>query len=69
MSKEKSSLPSPKGKTPDPNRTQEIRVLPDGSTVIEWVTVAFSEFIIENVYSKEDRELAHKMGQTRIFCG
>lgn len=53
----------------DPNRTQKITVLPDGTTRIDWVTVSFSEFLIEYVLSKEDREMHKKYGNKLILCG
>lgn len=65
MIMEKLSLPL----ATDPNRTQVVRVLSDGSLVIDWVTVSFSGFIIENLYSQEEREQCHCVGTKSIYCG
>lgn len=65
MSMEKLSLRS----TTDPDRTQVVRVLPDGTLVIDWVTVSFSGFIIENLYSQEERDRCHRVGTKSIYCG
>ena len=53
----------------DPDKEQVIRVLPDGTTVIDWVSVSFSGFIIDYVYNEEERELATKYGSRKIYCG
>ena len=48
---------------------QEIIILPNGDTYIEWVSVPFSEFIIDYVLGKEEREKYNKYDCRRIYCG
>jgi len=46
-----------------------LRVQPGGDTIVQFFPVSFSEFIIDYVYGKKDRE---RMAQTecrRIYCG
>jgi len=53
----------------DSTESLEIKVLPNGDTLIEFHPVSFSEFIIDYVYDKESRELTEKMGTRKIYCG
>ncbi len=46
-----------------------LRIMPDGSTRIDFFPVSFSEFIIDNVYNKEDRERMKKTNCRKIYCG
>jgi len=46
-----------------------IRITPEGNTELEFFSVSFSEFIIDYVYSKKDRELAASTGTRKIYCG
>ena len=52
-------------------RSEELvlRVQPGGNTIVQFFPVSFSEFIIDNVYGKKERELAAKTGCRRIYCG
>jgi len=49
--------------------TMVLRVCPDGSTKIEFFPVSFSEFIIDYVYDKEERDRIEQYGSRRIYCG
>jgi hypothetical protein len=40
-----------------------------GNTVVQFFPVSFSEFIIDNVYGKKERELAARTGCRKIYCG
>ena len=53
----------------DPDKKQTLIIRNDGSTHIEWVSVPFSEFIIDHVMSKEERDQFKKMGTRKIYCG
>jgi len=46
-----------------------IKISPEGDTEIEFFPVSYSEFIIDYVYSKEDRERANALGTRKIYCG
>jgi len=46
-----------------------LRVQPGGNTVVQFFPVSFSEFIIDNVYGKKERELAARTGRRKIYCG
>jgi len=46
-----------------------LRVHPGGNTTIDFFPVTFSEFIIDYVYGKEDRERMALTGTRKIFCG
>jgi hypothetical protein len=51
-----------------------IRIKPNGDSVVDFLPVSFSEFIIKNMYDKERRERflkdAEERGQPpRILCG
>gem|GEM_PF-4453129 len=53
----------------DPNRIQEIRILPNGTVKIDWVNVSFSKFIIDHVLSDKEREMYKKYHTDKIYCG
>lgn len=63
------SRESSPSKSLDPNKVQEIQILPDGSTYIEWVNTEFSEFIIKYVMSEKERENYTRYGSNKIYCG
>ena len=46
-----------------------IVVKPGGKTHIDFFPVSFSEFIIDYVYGKEDRERMALTGCRKIYCG
>jgi hypothetical protein len=46
-----------------------IIVMPNGDTRIDFFPVSFSEFIIDNVYSKEERERLASTECRKIYCG
>ena len=46
-----------------------IRLMPNGDTKIDFFPVEFSEFIIDYVMSKEERERMALTGCRRIYCG
>lgn len=46
-----------------------LRVQPGGNTIIQFFPVSFSEFIIDYVYGKEERERAAQTGYRKIYCG
>ena len=46
-----------------------LRVMPSGSTIIDFFPVSFSEFIIDNVMSKEERERMKLTNCRKIYCG
>ena len=47
----------------------EIRVFPDGSTEVGFFAVEYSEFIIDYVLNKKDREMYAAAGARKIYCG
>ena len=51
--------------------TMDIRILPDGSTEIDFFPVSFSDFIIKYVYGKKERDLAEQFPESeqKIYCG
>ena len=51
--------------------TMDIRILPDGSTEIDFFPISFSDFIIKYVYGKEERDLAEQFPESgqKIYCG
>jgi len=46
-----------------------IIVKPNGDTEIPFFPISFSEFIIDYVYSKEERERMALTESRRIYCG
>lgn len=46
-----------------------LHIKPGGNTRVEFFPVSFSEFIIDYVYGKEDRERAEQTGCRKIYCG
>ncbi len=44
-------------------------VKPGGNTIVQFFPVSFSEFIIDYVYGKEQRERAALTGSRKIYCG
>ena len=46
-----------------------LKVHPGGNTSIDFFPVSFSEFIIDYVYGKKDRERMAITGCRKIFCG
>lgn len=46
-----------------------LHIRPGGNTRVEFFPVSFSEFIIDYVYNKEDRERAKRTNCRRIYCG
>lgn len=47
----------------------ELRILPNGDVELTFFAVEFSEFIIDYVLSKNDRERYDKYGTRKIYCG
>ena len=46
-----------------------LRVMLGGRTIIDFFPVSFSEFIIDNVYNKKERERMKLTGCRKIYCG
>ena len=46
-----------------------LRIMPNGDTKIVFFPVSFSEFIIDYVYGKEDRERMTLTECRKIYCG
>ena len=46
-----------------------LHIKPNGDTVVEFFPVSFSEFIIDYVYGKKEREKAKQAGCCKIYCG
>lgn len=59
--------------SPDKKPVEEkklvLRVSPGGVTKIDFFPVSFSEFIIDYVYGKEDRERMALTKCRKIYCG
>jgi hypothetical protein len=62
----------------DKDRTREeivlseelvLRVQRGGNTIVQFFPVSFSEFIIDNVYGKKERERVAQTGCRKIYCG
>lgn len=47
----------------------DLRILPDGSTEVDFFPVCFSDFIIKYVYGKKEREIAEQFQTKNIYCG
>ena len=60
---EKFSLTSSK------DEVQRIIIKSDGNSLIEWISIPFSKFIIDNVVNKEKQEQYKKFNVKRIYCG
>lgn len=46
-----------------------LRIHPGGTTTVQFFPVSFSEFIIDYVYDKKNRERMARTGARRIYCG
>jgi len=46
-----------------------LRIKPGGKTVVDFFPTSYSEFIIDNVYDKKQRERAALTGSRKIYCG
>jgi len=69
-------MPRAKSLSRSVTEEQVIRVMPDGSTEIDWVSVSFSDFVVRYVYPENERkqflELQKKSPKKvrgMIFCG
>lgn len=46
-----------------------LHIKPGGSTRIEFFPVSFSEFIIDHIYDKKNRERIKQTDCRKIYCG
>ncbi len=46
-----------------------IHVLPGGDTRLGFFPVSYSDFVIDYIYGKKDKERLAKTGCRRIYCG
>lgn len=46
-----------------------IRISKEGETSLDFFPVSYSEFVIDYVYSREERERAKSMNIRKIYCG
>lgn len=58
-----------KDQVPDEKRQMTLKIYPGGTATVDFFPVCMSEYVIDCVYGKEDRERIAITGTRKIYCG